>query len=101
MSNYKNSKSQMTTVRIPLDVIEGMAAARRNGESNTAFIVHALRGELARRQSEGSINPLLNSHKALKRVEEISAEAGEAIRLIAIIAATERQRRERREMCGK
>lgn len=101
MSAYKNSKSQMTTVRIPHDVIEGMAAARRNGESNAAFIVHAVRGELARRQSEGLINPLVNSLNALKRVEEISAEAGEAIRKIASIAATERQRRERREKCGK
>lgn len=101
MSSYKNSKSQMTTVRIPHGVIEGMAAARRNGESNAAFIVRAVRGELARRQSEGLINPLIDSLNALKRVEEISAEAGEAIRKIASIAATERQRRERREKCGK
>ncbi|EJS3010426.1 hypothetical protein NW381_001840 [Salmonella enterica] len=101
MSAYKNSKSQMTTVRIPLDVMKEMAAARRSGESNAAFIVRAVRGELARRQSEGLINPLVDSLNALKRVEEISAEAGDAIRKIASIAATERQRRERREKCGK
>ncbi|EAS0547120.1 hypothetical protein EX404_20265 [Salmonella enterica] len=91
----------MTTVRIPLDVMEEMAAARRRGESNAAFIVRAVRGELARRQSEGLINPLVGSLNALKRVEEISAEAGEALRKIASIAATERLRRERRETCGK
>ncbi|EHJ0336497.1 hypothetical protein KAB67_001273 [Salmonella enterica] len=101
MSAYKNSKSQMTTVRIPLDVMEEMAAARRRGESNAAFIVRAVGGELARRQSEGLINPLVNSLNALKQVEEISAEAGDTIRKIASIAATERQRRERREKCGK
>ncbi|ECG0448623.1 hypothetical protein DER61_26775 [Salmonella enterica] len=97
MSAYKNSKSQMTTVRIPPGVMEGMATARRNGESNAVFIVRAVRGELARRQSEGLINPLVDSLNALKRVEEISAEAGDAIRKIASIAATERQRREK---CG-
>lgn len=101
MPTYKNSKSQMTTVRIPHSVIEGMALTRREGESSAAFIVRAIRGEITRRQSEGLINPLLNSLDALRRVEEISEEAGEAIRKIASIAATERQRRERREKCGK
>ncbi|EAP7866744.1 hypothetical protein FJC35_12455 [Salmonella enterica] len=101
MSAYKNSKSQMTTVRIPLDVMEGIALIKWEGESNAGFIVRAIRGEITRCQSEGLINPLLNSLNALKRVEEISAEAGEAIRKIASIAATERQRRDRREKCGK
>ncbi|EDX2018047.1 hypothetical protein BU505_000866 [Salmonella enterica subsp. enterica serovar Sandiego] len=101
MSTYKNSKSQMTTVRIPHSVIEGIALTRWEGESNAAFIVRAIRGEITRRQSEGLINPLLNSLDALRKVEEISEEAGEAIRKIASIAATERQRRERREKCGK
>lgn len=101
MAAYKNSRSQMTSVRIPHDVIEGIALTKWEGESNAGFIVRAIRGEITRRQSEGLTNPLLNSLKALKRVEEISAEAGEAIRKIASIAATERQRRERREKCGK
>ncbi|EKP7192510.1 hypothetical protein P3986_005004 [Salmonella enterica] len=101
MSTYKNSKSQMTTVRIPHSVIAGMALTRWEGESNAAFIVRAIRGEITRRQSEGLINPLLNSLDALRKVEEISEEAGEAIRKIASIAATERQRREWREKCGK
>ncbi|EHD9479716.1 hypothetical protein JYL57_001934 [Salmonella enterica subsp. enterica serovar Typhimurium] len=101
MPTNKNSKSKIITVRIPLDVVEGMESARRTRETNTAFIVHALRGELVRRQSEGLINPLLNSLKALKQVEEISAEISEAVRNISIIAATERQRRELREKRGK
>ncbi|ECE7748627.1 hypothetical protein EUW85_04725 [Salmonella enterica subsp. enterica serovar Ngili] len=101
MSTYKNSKSQMTTIRIPHSVIDGMELTKWEGESNTGFIVRAMRGEIARRQIEGLANPLLNSLNALKRVEEISAEAGEAIRKIASIAATERQRRERRDKCGK
>ncbi|EAS0613672.1 YlcI/YnfO family protein [Salmonella enterica] len=84
MSAYKNSKSQMTTIRIPHSVIDGMELTKWEGESNAGFIVRAMRGEIARRQSEGLTNP-----------------AGEAIRKIASIAATERQRRERRDKCGK
>lgn len=101
MSAYKNAKSQMTTVRIPHSVIEGMALTKWEGVSNAGFIVWAIRGEITRRQSEELINLLPGSLNALKRVEEISAEAGEAIRKIASIAATERQRREWREKCGK
>lgn len=46
-------------------------------------------------------NPLLNSLNALKKVEELSAEASEVIGQIANLAAIERQRREWREKRGK
>lgn len=54
MSVYKNAKSQMTTIRVPHDVMEGMESVKLDGESNAGFIVTAMRGEIARRQTEGS-----------------------------------------------
>lgn len=94
MSVYKNAKSQMTTVRIPHDVIEGMETVKQGGESNAGFIVTAMRGEIARRQIEGSKeNPLLSSLDALSRVEEIGTKAGEEIRQLVDVARDELQRR--------
>lgn len=94
MSVYKNAKSQMTTVRIPHDVIEGMEAVKQDSESNAGFIVTAMRGEIARRQVEGSEeNPLLSSLDALARVEEIGTKAGEEIRQIVSVARGELKRR--------
>ena len=54
MSVYKNAKSQMTTIRVPHDVMEGMESVKLDGESNAGFIVTAMRGEIARRQAEGA-----------------------------------------------
>ena len=48
----KNAKSQLTTVRVPHDVMEGMESVKLDGESNAGFIVTAMRGEIARRQAE-------------------------------------------------
>lgn len=50
MSVYKNAKSQMTTIRVPHDVMEGMESVKLDGESNAGFIVTAMRGEIARRR---------------------------------------------------
>lgn len=62
----KNAKSQLTTVRVPLDVMQGMESVKLDGESNAGFIVTAMRGEIARRQAEGSgENPLVSSLDAL------------------------------------
>lgn len=52
MSVYKNAKSQMTTIRVPHDVMEGMESVKLDGESNAGFIVTAMRGEIARRQAK-------------------------------------------------
>lgn len=52
MSVYKNAKSQMTTIRVPHDVMEGMESVKLDGESNAGFIVTAMRGEIARRQQK-------------------------------------------------
>ncbi|MCA7014126.1 YlcI/YnfO family protein [Dickeya dadantii] len=50
----KNAKSQMTTVRIPHDVIEAMESVKECGESNAGFIVTAMQGEIKRRQRKQS-----------------------------------------------
>lgn len=50
----KNAKSQLTTVRVPLDVMEAMEAVKQDGESNAGFIVTAMRGEIARREMGGT-----------------------------------------------
>ena len=64
----KNAKSQSLTARIPHDVIEGMESVKLDGESNAGFIVTAMRGEIARRQAEGSgENPLISSHDGKTR----------------------------------
>lgn len=46
----KNNKSQQRTVRIPLDVIEGIEKTQDLDESTGQYIVTALRGEIKRRQ---------------------------------------------------
>ena len=68
----KNAKSQSLTARIPHDVIEGMESVKLDGELNAGFIVTAMRGEIARRQAEGSgENPLISSLDALAQVEKL------------------------------
>ncbi|MBI6548445.1 YlcI/YnfO family protein [Xenorhabdus lircayensis] len=90
----KNAKSQLTTVRVPHDVMEGMEEVKQDNESNAGFIITAMRGEIARRQSEGnSKNPLLSSLDALARVEEIGTKANEEIRLLISVAQEELQQR--------
>ncbi|WP_407904293.1 YlcI/YnfO family protein, partial [Escherichia coli] len=80
MSVYKNAKSQMTTIRVPHDVMEGMESVKLDGESNAGFIVTAMRGEIARRQAEGSgENPLVSSLDALEQMEKIGVELAENI----------------------
>ena len=46
----KNAKSQMTTVRIPNEVMEGIESLKQDGESTAGFLVTAARGEIKRRQ---------------------------------------------------
>ncbi|CDG20596.1 conserved protein of unknown function [Xenorhabdus poinarii G6] len=90
----KNAKSQLTTVRVPHDVMEGMDAVKQDNESNAGFIVTAMRGEIARRQNEGnSKDPLLSSLDALVRIEEIGTKANEEIRLLINVAQEELQKR--------
>lgn len=61
MSIYKNSKSQMTTIRVPHDVMEAMEAVKQDGESNAGFIVTAMRGEIARREMGGTAEDAIAS----------------------------------------
>lgn len=46
----KNAKSQMTTVRIPHEVMEDIDRLREDGESTAGFLVTAAKGEIKRRQ---------------------------------------------------
>ncbi|MGB2538681.1 YlcI/YnfO family protein [Hafnia paralvei] len=87
----KNTKSQLTTVRVPHDVFEGMESVKQDGESNAGFIVAAMRGEIARRQLgdvgydalASAVRTLASiadtSDKAAKDLEEISREARQKI----------------------
>ncbi|HAJ3806959.1 YlcI/YnfO family protein [Escherichia coli] len=94
----KNAKSQSLTARIPHDVIEGMESVKLDGESNAGFIVTAMRGEIARRQAEGSSeNPLISSLDALAQVEKIGIKATEELGQLIAIAREELQRRKAKE----
>lgn len=69
--NTINDKSKQISIRIPHDAFEGMESVKLDGESNAGFIVTAMRGEIARRQAEGSgENPLVSSLDALAQVEK-------------------------------
>ena len=86
----KNAKSQLTTVRVPHDVMEGMESVKLDGESNAGFIVTAMRGEIARRQAEGrGENPLVSSLDALAQVEKIGVKAAEEIGKLVTVAREE------------
>nr|WP_321573952.1 YlcI/YnfO family protein [Hafnia paralvei] len=50
VTGAKNAKSQMTTVRIPHDVMENIESLKEDGESTAGFLVTAARGEIKRRQ---------------------------------------------------
>ncbi|EMC9754411.1 hypothetical protein WDR88_003376 [Enterobacter cloacae] len=45
----KNAKSQMTTVRIPHEVMEDIESLKEDGESTAGFLVTAAKGEIKRR----------------------------------------------------
>ncbi|MDF7702382.1 YlcI/YnfO family protein [Enterobacter hormaechei] len=94
----KNTKSQSLTARIPHDVIEGMESVKRNDESNAAFIVAAMRGEIARRQTEGNgENILVSSLDTLAQVEKIGVKASEEIGQLISVVRDELQRRKAKE----
>lgn len=50
----KNAKSQMTTVRIPHEVMEDIESLKEEGESTARFLVTAAKGEIKRRQRKKS-----------------------------------------------
>ncbi|HAX5240788.1 TPA: hypothetical protein JZG60_002999 [Escherichia coli] len=96
--NTINDKSKQISIRIPHDVMEGMESVKLDGESNAGFIVTAMRGEIARRQVEGSgENPLVSSLDALAQVEKIGVKAAEEIGQLVAVAREELQRRKAKE----
>jgi hypothetical protein len=90
----KNAKSQAIAARVPHEVIEEMEAVKLEAESTANFIVAAMRGEIARRQTDGATeNPLLSSLDALEQVEAIGVTASEEINRLVSVAREELQRR--------
>lgn len=53
----KNAKSQMTTVRIPHEVMEEIEQLKETGESTAGFLVAAAKGEIKRRQRRKKADP--------------------------------------------
>ena len=89
-----NKKSAQLAARVPHEVIEDMETVKLDGESTANFIVTAMRGEIARRQADGSgDNPLLSSLDALARIEEIGTKAGDEIKQLVSVAREEINRR--------
>ncbi|HHA1905684.1 TPA: YlcI/YnfO family protein [Enterobacter asburiae] len=54
----KNAKSQMTTVRIPHEVMEDIESLKEDGESTAGFLVTAAKGEIKRRLRKKSKDDL-------------------------------------------
>ena len=93
-----NSRSQMKNIRFPHDVIEEMENSKTEGETIAAFVITAVRGEIARRQAEGSgENSLVSSLDALAQVEKIGVKAAEEIGQLVTVAREELQRRKAKE----
>ncbi|ELY4673601.1 hypothetical protein SM021_004261 [Cronobacter muytjensii] len=93
-NNTINDKSKQISIRIPHDVLDTMELVKQDGESNAGFIVTAMRGEIARRQAEGSgKDPLVSSLDALARVEQIGKKAAADIGEILDVARNELQQR--------
>ncbi|MBA3175193.1 hypothetical protein CBX59_001925 [Salmonella enterica] len=86
MSIYKNSKSQMTTIRVPHDVMEAMEAVKQDGESNAGFIVTAMRGEIARREMGGTAeDAIVSTLQTMGRIRDGAENARkELVRIIKL-----------------
>lgn len=84
---YINNKSQMTTVRVPHDVMKDIESLKQDGESTAGFLVTAARGEIARRQMGGTAEDAIvsalqtmahirdgadNARKELERIIELA-----------------------------
>lgn len=96
-----NAKSQALAARVPHDVIEGMEAVKLGGETTANFIVTALRGEIARRQTAttGPENVQLELNKVLETlalIGDIGEQAVSNARTIAAMAKEELQRHQRK-----
>jgi hypothetical protein len=49
-----NAKSQMTTVRIPHEVMQEIEQLKQEGESTAGFLVMAAKGEIKRRRRKSN-----------------------------------------------
>lgn len=86
----KNAKSQLTTVRVPLDVMEAMEAVKQDGESNAGFIVTAMRGEIARREMGGTAeDAIVSTLQTMSRIRDGAENAREE--LVKIIKLADKE----------
>ncbi|EPI0663424.1 YlcI/YnfO family protein [Klebsiella quasipneumoniae] len=86
----KNTKSQLTTVRVPHDVMKEMESVKLDDESNAGFIVAAMRGEIARRKVGGSVeDTIVSTLEHLTHMKEKAIKAGKEIEEIIKLADIE------------
>lgn len=74
--NTINEKSKQISIRIPHDVLDSMEVLKRHDESSAGFIVTAMRGEIARRKTQGTTEDAIIS--ALEKMVDIRERAAKA-----------------------
>lgn len=101
MTSATNNKSQQINARFPHDVVSEMDSLLSKDESKAQFIITAVRGEIARRQTAttGPENVQLELNKALETlalIGDIGEQAVSNARAIAALAKEELQRHQRK-----
>ncbi|SSH11813.1 YlcI/YnfO family protein [Klebsiella pneumoniae] len=101
MTSATNNKSQQINARFPHDVVSEMDSLLSKDESKAQFIITAVRGEIARRQTvtTGPENVQLELNKALETlalIGNIGEQAVSNARAIAALAKEELQRHQRK-----
>lgn len=101
MTSATNNKSQQINARFPHDVVSEMDALLGKDESKAQFIITAVRGEIARRQTvtTGPENVQLELNKALETlalIGDIGEQAVSNARAISALAKEELQRHQRK-----
>lgn len=90
MTNRTNNKSQMTTVRVPHDVMNDIESLKHDGESTAGFLVTAARGEIARRQMGGTAeDAIVSVLQAMARIRDGADNARQELERIIELADKE------------
>ncbi|HIC1936938.1 TPA: YlcI/YnfO family protein [Citrobacter freundii] len=88
--NTINDKSKQISIRIPHDVLDSMEALKRQDESSAGFIVTAMRGEIARRQTGGTTeDAIISALETMVDIRERAAIANKEIDTLIKIAESE------------
>lgn len=101
MTSATNNKSQQINARFPHDVVSEMDSLLGKDESKAQFIITAVRGEIARRQTvtTGPENVQIELNKALETlalIGDIGEQAVSNARAIAAMAKEELKRQQRK-----